>query len=143
MLLDKLFKELLLTQALDKVPSKIDLAIIATPAHTIPQIIEECGKAGVKGVIIISAGLNECDSEGQNLTRQILEYAKSYGMRIIGPNSLGVIRPKNNFYATFGDKKATAGKIAFISQSGALCGTVLDWSQKLKLDLAQLFRSVQ
>jgi len=120
----------------DKVPSKIDLAIIATPAHTIPQIIEECGKSGVKGAIIISAGLNENDETGRVLTRQILEYARLYGVRIIGPSSLGVIRPKNNLYATFGDKKAIPGKIAFISQSAALCGSVLDWSSETKVGLS-------
>jgi acetyltransferase len=120
----------------DKVPSKIDLAIIATPAHTIPQIIEECGKAGVKGAIIISAGLNENDETGRVLTRQILEYASLYRVRIIGPSSLGVIRPKNNLYATFGDKKALPGKIAFISQSAALCGSVLDWSSETKVGLS-------
>jgi acetyltransferase len=119
-----------------RVPSKIDLAIIATPAHTIPQIIEECGKAGVKGAIIISAGLNQSDENAQNLIRQILEHKHSYGVRVIGPNSLGVIRPRNNLYATFGDKKAIPGKIAFISQSAALCGTVLDWSSETKVGLS-------
>lgn len=119
-----------------KIPSKIDLAIIATPAHTIPQIIEECGKAGVQGAIIISAGLSENDETEKGLIRQILEHKRSYGVRIIGPNSLGVIRPKKNLYATFGDKKAIPGKIAFISQSAALCGTVLDWSSETKVGLS-------
>ena len=121
---------------INKIPNKIDLAIIATPAHTVPQIVEECGKAQVSGVIIVSAGFSECDPEGQRLTRQILEHKKSYGIRIIGPNSLGVIRPRNGLYATFGDKKAMPGKIAFISQSAALCGTVLDWSQETKVGLS-------
>jgi acetyltransferase len=122
--------------SVDKIPSKIDLAIIATPAHTIPQIIEECGKAGVRSVIIVSAGLNENDETDQSLIRQILEHKKAYGLRIIGPNSLGVIRPKTNLYATFGDKKAIPGKIAFISQSAALCGSVLDWSSETKVGLS-------
>ena len=122
--------------SVDKVPSKIDLAIIATPAHTIPQIIEECGKSGVRSAIIVSAGLNENDETGRSLIRQILEYKNAYGVRIIGPNSLGVIRPKINLYATFGDKKAIPGKIAFISQSGALCGSVLDWSSETKVGLS-------
>ncbi len=122
--------------SVDKVPSKIDLAIIATPAHTIPQIIEECGKSGVRSVIIVSAGLNENDETGQILIRQILEFKNAYGVRLIGPNSLGVIRPKTNLYATFGDKKAIPGRIAFISQSGALCGSVLDWSSETKVGLS-------
>ena len=120
--------------SVSKIPSKIDLAIVATPAHTVPQIVEECGKAGVSGIIIVSAGFN--DAEGHELRRQICEYQRSYGMRIIGPNSLGVIRPANNLYATFGDKKAVAGKIAFISQSAALCSTVLDWSQETHVGLS-------
>ena len=120
--------------SISKVPSKVDLAIIATPAHTIPQIVEECGKAGVSGIIIVSAGFD--GTEGKDFTRRICESQRSYGMRIIGPNSYGVIRPKNNLYATFGDKRATAGKIAFISQSAALCGTVLDWSQETQVGLS-------
>ena len=120
----------------DRVPSKVDLAIIATPAHTVPQIVEECGKAGVSSVIIVSAGFNECDKTGQGLTRHILEHKRAYGMRIIGPNSFGVIRPKSNLYATFGEKKAIPGKIAFISQSAALCGSVLDWSWETQVGLS-------
>jgi len=119
-----------------KIPGKIDLAIVATPAHTIPQIIEDCGEAGVSGVIIVSAGFSECDPVGLNLRKQIIERKGTHGTRILGPNSLGVIRPKNNLYATFGDKRAVPGKIAFISQSAALCGTVLDWSQETKVGLS-------
>ena len=122
--------------SVDKVPSKIDLAIVATPAHTVPQIIEECGKSGVRSVIIVSAGLDENDETGQSLIRQILEFKNTSGVRIIGPNSFGIIRPKNNLYATVGDKKAISGKIAFISQSGALCGSVLDWSSETKVGLS-------
>ena len=122
--------------SISRVPSKIDLAIIATPAHTIPQIVEECGKAKVQSIIIVSAGLSESDEEGQELTRQILEHKKTYGMRIIGPNSLGIIRPKTNLYATFAEKKAIPGKIAFISQSAALCGSVLDWSFETQVGLS-------
>jgi acetyltransferase len=122
--------------SISKVPSKIDLAIIATPAHTIPQIIEECGKAKVQSIIIVSAGLSESDENGQELTRQILEHKKNYGLRIIGPNSLGIIRPKTNLQATFAEKKAIPGKIAFISQSAALCGSVLDWSFETQVGLS-------
>ena len=120
--------------SISKVPSKVDLAIIATPAHTVPQIVEECGKAGASGIIIVSAGFDGV--EGQDFSRQICQFQRLYGMRIIGPNSYGVMRPKNNLYATFGDKRAPAGKIAFISQSAALCGTVLDWSQETQVGLS-------
>jgi len=119
--------------SISKIPCKIDLAVIATPAHTVPQVAEECGKAGVAGVIIISAGLKETCDDGANLEKQLLEHQKKYGMRIIGPNSLGVIRPKINLYATFADKKASPGKIAFISQSAALCASALDWASEAQV----------
>jgi acetyltransferase len=114
--------------SISKIPWKVDLAVIATPAHIVPQIVEECGEAGVSGIIIISAGFKEAGEDGAALERKILEHQKKYGMRIIGPNSFGVIRPRINLYATFADKRANPGKIAFISQSAALCASVLDWA---------------
>jgi acetyltransferase len=123
--------------SISRVPSKVDLVIIATPAHTVPQIVEECGKAGALNVIIVSAGFNECDQTGQDLTRQILNHKKTYGMKIIGPNSFGVVRPNINLYATFAEKKAVPpGKIAFVSQSAALCGAALDWSAETQVGLS-------
>ncbi|MBN1245839.1 acetate--CoA ligase family protein, partial [Candidatus Bathyarchaeota archaeon] len=119
--------------SISKIPCKIDLAVIATPAHTVPQVTEECGKAGVAGVIIISAGLRETGEDGENLEKKLLEHQKKYGMRIIGPNSFGVIRPKINLYATFADKQASPGKIAFISQSAALCASALDWASEAQV----------
>jgi len=113
-----------------KIPRKVDLAIIATPAHTVPQIIEECGTAGVSGVIIVSAGFKEAGEEGKAIEKQILEYKNRYNMRIIGPNSLGVMRPGIKLNATFANKTAKPGKIAFISQSAALCTWVLDWASE-------------
>ncbi len=111
-----------------KIPRKIDLAIIATPAHLVPQIVEECGSSGVAGAIITSAGFREAGEEGAALEQKILIHQKKYGIRIIGPNSFGIIRPKINLYATFGEKRAKPGKIAFISQSAALCAAALDWA---------------
>ncbi len=119
--------------SISKIPWKVDLAVIATPAHTVPQIVEECGKAGVSGIIIISAGFKEAGGDGTGLELQILEYQKKYGMRIIGPNSFGVIRPKINLYATFADKQANPGKIAFVSQSAALCASALDWAEEAQV----------
>jgi len=110
------------------IPSQVDLAVIATPATTVPKIVEECGEAGVSGIVIISAGFKEAGKAGAELEKQILVHQKKYGMRIIGANSLGVIRPKISLYATFTDKQAKAGKIAFISQSAALCASALDWA---------------
>jgi len=107
-----------------KVPWKVDLAVVATPAHTVPQIIEECGEAGVSGVIIISAGFTGCGKEGETLAKQILAHKNHYNMRIIGPNSLGIMRPRIKLNVTFANKSAVPGKIAFISQSAALCADV-------------------
>jgi acetyltransferase len=116
--------------SISKIPWKVDLAIIATPAHTVPQIVEECGKAGVSGIIIISAGFKEAGEAGAVLEKRIQELKNQYNMRIIGPNSFGVIRPRTKLNATFSNKTALPGKIAFISQSAALCASVLDWASE-------------
>lgn len=106
----------------------IDLAIIATPSVTVPDLVKECGEYGVGGIVIISAGFMEAGDAGHKLTDTILGYAKQYGMRIIGPNCLGFIKPSIKLNASFANKMALPGKIAFISQSGALCTAILDWS---------------
>ncbi|MDH5481910.1 MAG: bifunctional acetate--CoA ligase family protein/GNAT family N-acetyltransferase [Candidatus Bathyarchaeota archaeon] len=116
-----------------KIPWRVDLAIIATPAHIVPQIIEECGKAGVSGIIIISAGFREAGKEGEALEEQIVEAKNNFNMRIIGPNCFGVIRPRLKLNATFANKSAIPGKIAFISQSAALCASVLDWAAEANI----------
>ena len=115
-------------QSVSEIPETIDLAVIATPAKTVPGVLEECGKAGVKGVIIISAGFKETGAEGQALEKRLVEIKNAFNMRIIGPNCLGIIRPGNNLNATFANKMPAAGKIAFISQSGALGSAILDWA---------------
>jgi acetyltransferase len=106
----------------------IDLAIIATPAVTVPSIVQECGEAHVAGIVIISSGFSEIGEEGKMLSEQILATAKKYQMRIVGPNCLGFIRPSLGLNASFAPLMALKGKIAFISQSGALCTAILDWS---------------
>ncbi len=110
------------------VKEKIGLAIIATPAKTVPAIVEECGKAGADGVIIVSAGFREIGDEGTLLEKQIKEIRDKYRMRIIGPNCLGLIRPNIGLNASFLKVNPEPGKIAFISQSGALGSAMLDWA---------------
>ncbi len=112
------------------VPEAVDLAVIVTPAPTIPNIVKECVEAGVRGAIIISAGFKETGPGGAELERQILEYASHGNMPIIGPNCLGVMNPLSGLNATFAATMARPGKVGFISQSGALCTAVLDWSIK-------------
>ncbi len=113
---------------LKDVPEKIDLAVIVTPAPTVPGIIKECVDLGIKGAIVISAGFKETGPQGVELERQILEYARQGQIRIIGPNCLGVMSPLTGLNATFAQTMANRGNVGFISQSGALCTAVLDWS---------------
>ena len=115
------------------VPDQVDLAVIVTPAPTVPGLIEECVQLGVKGAIIISAGFKEIGEEGRKLEEQILKMARNAKMRIIGPNCLGVMSPLTGINATFAKGMALPGTVGFISQSGALCTSVLDWSLEDKV----------
>jgi acetyltransferase len=112
------------------IPEPVELAVIATPAATVPGIIRECGEAGAKGAIIISAGFREAGPEGTRLEEEVLAEARAAGIRLIGPNCLGVMRPVTGFNATFAPAMASPGNVAFLSQSGALCTAVLDWSRR-------------
>ncbi|MHB1034309.1 MAG: bifunctional acetate--CoA ligase family protein/GNAT family N-acetyltransferase [Pirellulales bacterium] len=110
-------------------PHPPDLAVVCTPAHTVPSLVRECGEVGTRGMVIISAGFREVGAEGVRLEDQIRqEAAKFDGMRIIGPNCLGIIVPGLNLNASFAPATPKKGHIAFISQSGALATSVLDWA---------------
>lgn len=109
------------------IPVAIDLAVIVTPAKIVPIVVQECVDKGVEGCIIISAGFKEIGEEGAELERRIMEIARGK-MRIIGPNCLGVMMPFFGMNATFAGGMANPGNVAFISQSGAICTAVLDWS---------------
>lgn len=110
------------------VPEKVDLAVITTPATTVPGLIKECAEAGVQGAVVISAGFKETGPAGFELERQVLAEARKGKMRIVGPNCLGVMVPHNGLNATFASTIARPGSVGFISQSGALCTAILDWS---------------
>lgn len=110
------------------VPDKVDLAVIVTPAKTVPDVVRDCVAAGVKGAIIISAGFKEAGKAGAELERQVLEEARRGRMRIIGPNCLGVMSPLSGLNATFATTIARPGSVALVSQSGAICTAILDWS---------------
>jgi acetyltransferase len=114
--------------SLSAVPELVDLIVVVTPAASIPGIIKDAVDIGVKSAIIISAGFKETGPEGAELERQILEHARRGGMRIIGPNCLGVMSPISGLNATFATTIARPGSVGFISQSGALCTAILDWS---------------
>jgi len=113
------------------VPGPVDLAVIATPAIAVPEVVSECAEAGVKGAVIISAGFRECGTVGVQLEEAI--FARRGGMRLMGPNCLGVMIPGRSLNATFAKTMALPGNVAFISQSGALCTSILDWSLREKV----------
>ena len=110
------------------IPTPVDLAIIVTPAVTVPDIISECIAAGVRGAIVISAGFRESGAAGKALEHEIIERIRGTQLRVIGPNCIGVMNPVVGLNATFARKAALPGSVAFISQSGALCTAILDWS---------------
>ena len=110
------------------VPEKVDLAVVVVPAPAVPAVIRECSDVGVTSAIIISAGFKESGAAGVELERQVMVEANRTGMRIIGPNCLGVMAPRSGLNATFASAMARPGDVGFISQSGALCTAVLDWS---------------
>jgi acetyltransferase len=111
-----------------EIKEHIDLVVIATPAPTVLDIIEECGKAGVGGAAIISSGFKEAGPDGQKMFERIIAAGKKYNVKILGPNCLGFINPRIGLNASFAPEMPNAGNIAFVSQSGALCDTFLDWS---------------
>jgi len=117
-------------RSLAAVPEPVQLAVIVTPADTVPGVIGECLQTGVKGAIVISAGFKEHGEHGKDLERQILDQIRGTPLRLIGPNCLGVMNPLTGLNATFAQSMARPGNVAFISQSGALCTAVLDWSQR-------------
>ena len=116
--------------ALPEVP---ELVIIMTPASTVPLLVEAAGVAGVKAVIVISAGFKETGAAGAKLEAAVLAAAKRHGVRLIGPNCLGLMNPHANLNATFASSMAQPGRVAFLSQSGALCTAILDWSHEQKV----------
>lgn len=111
------------------VPAPVEMAVIATPPQTVRSILESCGVKGVRAAVIITAGFSEAGEAGASLEREVLATAQRFGIRLIGPNCLGVMRPSIGLNATFNTGGARAGNIAFVSQSGALCTAILDWAQ--------------
>ena len=115
-------------RSIEDIGKLVDLAVIATPAPTIPKIIRACGEHGVSAAIVISAGFNDTDKKGRKLKKSLLKVARKYQMRLLGPNCLGLIRPHVGMNATFSKNTAAAGQLALVSQSGAICTSILDWA---------------
>jgi len=115
-------------------PKTPDICVIYAPASEVPKLVRECGEADILGLIIMSAGFRETGSKGKELEIQIMEEKKKYdGMRIIGPNCLGIIAPGKNLNISFASNMPKKGNVAFVSQSGALCTSVLDWAIEEKI----------
>ncbi|MEZ5282051.1 MAG: bifunctional acetate--CoA ligase family protein/GNAT family N-acetyltransferase [Acidimicrobiales bacterium] len=114
--------------SIHEVPEEIDLAVIATPAATVPGIIRDLGEVGIHNAIVLSAGFGEGDGSGARLERDLLSAARHAGVRFMGPNCVGLVRPGHNMNATFLKGGTPRGRLALVSQSGALCSAISDWA---------------
>jgi len=110
-------------------PSAVDLAVVVTPAATVPDIITECGERGVRGAVVVSTGFREAGPEGRKLEDDVKRAARRTGVRVLGPGSLGIVRTESKLNATAGPVQPLPGRLALVSQSGALCAAILDWAQ--------------
>lgn len=119
--------------SISKIPERVDLAIVATPANTVPGVVKECADAGVEGVVVISAGFREIGEEGVKLEESVKHVQSESDIRILGPNCLGFIRPDIGLNASFLKETPAPGQIAFVSQSGALGSAILNWAVSTKI----------
>lgn len=124
--------------SVNAIPGAVDLAVITTPALTVPSIMKECGEKGIRTAIIISAGFSEMGDEGKALEQSILAIAKQYNIRFVGPNCLGLMRPQSHMNATFDNNNAAPGHIALLSQSGAICAAILDWAVDMNIGFSAI-----
>lgn len=125
------------------IPDPVDLAIITVPKDRVLDVVAECGEKGIRGLVVITAGFKEIGGEGVRREEELMAMVKKFGMRLIGPNCMGIFNtePEVRMHATFAPTNPTRGKIAFISQSGALGAVVLELARTLNLGLS-MFASV-
>lgn len=114
--------------AVDEIGEPVDLAVIVTPARAVPQVLAQCGAAGVSGAVILSGGFRETGEQGLALEKETVRVAREHGIRFIGPNCLGILRPSAKLNASFSQAMAKPGGVALVSQSGAVCTALLDWA---------------
>ncbi len=115
--------------SLERLAGRIDLAVIAAPPARAVEILRQCGEKGVAAAVVLSAGFRETGATGNRLEQSLADTARHYGIRLMGPNCLGLMRPGIGLDATFLDTPAPEGRLALVSQSGALCTAILDWAQ--------------
>lgn len=122
-----------------EIPDDLDMAVVVVPSRLVAQVLDECGRMGVKGAIIISAGFKEVGGDGIDLEQEIQEISLKYDITLVGPNCLGVINtdPLSSMNATFGTQMPKEGNIAFVSQSGALCVAVLDYAKESNIGFSK------
>jgi len=121
------------------IPNPVDLAVITVPGTHVPKVMQECGEKGIPLVVVITAGFKETGEDGKALEDRMLEIARSYNIRIVGPNCLGLIIPPRGLDTTYVHQSPNPGGIAFISQSGAIINTVVDWSLKHDIGFSAVF----
>lgn len=123
---------------IESIGAPVDLAVVATPAPSVPEIIHRCGEHGVRAAIVLSAGFREAGPRGRKLEREMIAEARRYRMRVVGPNCLGVIRPSVGLNATFSKDDAEPGRLALVSQSGAICTAILDWAKSRRVGFSAM-----
>ena len=111
-------------------PDKVDLAVVVTPARTVPQIVREAGAAGARAAVVLTSGFAETGDAGKALQDELVQAACAGGVRVLGPNSLGLMRADTGLNATFARGNALEGGLALVSQSGAICSAILDWATR-------------
>ena len=124
--------------SLAKIPEPAELAVIVTPARTVPQILRDAGAAGVKAAVVLTSGFGETGPSGQALQAEMLEAARKAGVRVLGPNCLGIMRTDIGLNATFARTYARPGRLALVSQSGAICGAILDWAATAEVGFSSM-----
>ncbi|WP_457742546.1 acetate--CoA ligase family protein [Thermococcus sp.] len=126
-------------RSIKEIPDEVDVAVIAVPAKFVPDVIEECGEKGVKGAIVISAGFKEAGRA--DLEEELVKRARKWGIRVVGPNCLGVTNLENGFDCNFNPPERQArppfGKVAFMSQSGAFGAAILDWAARERIGMSK------
>ncbi|HVO34126.1 MAG TPA: acetate--CoA ligase family protein [Gemmatimonadales bacterium] len=125
--------------SVEAIPDAVDLAIIVVPKQLVQGIAEECGRKGVKGLVVITAGFAEVGGEGVEREAKLLEVVKRYGMRMVGPNCMGVVNSSPDFSmnASFAPTMPPYGPVGFISQSGAMGLSILDYAEELGIGIHQ------
>ena len=115
--------------SIEELPERIDLAVICTKAKTVAALIESCGRSGTRSALVVASGFSDAGAQGAALEQRVSQLARSHGLRLLGPNSLGMIRTSNGINLTLARSAANPGSIGMVSQSGALCTSFLDWAQ--------------